>query len=115
MVDNAKVPRAQEVDENRNVVQGGTTVEIQIMTCTASDMLPMNFSEKTKGVVFQTRTGATDVEFSLTSTTPNSAAGVYYTMRAGEELSIDISATGTFYFRNSAANQGSVVIGTALL
>jgi len=115
MVDFNKISRAQEVDASKNVVQGGTTLEIKILTCTVSSMQAMNFSEIPKAVMFQTRTAATDVEFSLTSTTPNAAGGEYWTVKGGGTLSLDLAKTGTFYFRNSAANQDSIVIGLALL
>jgi hypothetical protein len=116
MTDYAKVPRAQEIDENKNVIAGGTTFEIQVLTCTASDMLPINFSELPKAVMFQTRTGATDVEFTWgTSTVGNGANGGYFTLRNSSVLKLDCVATGTYYFRNSAANQGSIVIRLALL
>jgi len=116
MVNRNKVPRAQETDENRNVVQGGTALEIQVLACTASNMGAMNFSEIPKAVKFQTRTGATDVEFVYgTATVAQTNSGGFYTMRAGQELAIDCASTGSFYFRNSAANQSTVVIGLALL
>jgi len=116
MVDYNKTPRAQEIDENKQVVQGGTRTEIQVLTCTVSNMQAINFSELPKAVKFQTRTGATDVEFvTETATVGNGGGDGYYTMRAGQELAIDCALTGSFYFRNSAANQDSIVIGLALL
>jgi len=103
-------------DDNHQVVQGGTTMEVQILTCTVSCMQAMNFNEVPKAVKFQTRTGATDVEFIMgTSTVAQSAAGGYYTMRAGQELAVDCASSGPYYFRNSAASQESLVIGVALL
>lgn len=116
MVDFNKIPRPQETDANKQVVQGGTEMEIQVLACTASNMSPMNFSEIPKAIMFQTRSGVTDVEFVYgTATVAQTSSGGYYTMRAGQELSVNLAATGTFYFRNSAANQSSVVIGLALL
>ena len=116
VVDNAKIARAQEIDENGRVVQGGTTMEIQVLTCTKSSMLGINFSELPKGIIFQTRSAATDVEFTFaTATVGNGAGDGYWTMKAGETLSIDCASTGTYYFRNSAANQDSIIIGLALL
>ena len=103
-------------DDNNQVIQGGSALEIQVLSCTASNMGAMNFSEVPKSIIFQTRTGATDVEMTWgTATVAQTASGGYWTMRAGQELVIDCAATGTFYFRNSAANQASVVIGLALL
>lgn len=116
MVDNNVYPRAQKIDESGNVVQGGSSLEIQVLSCTASAMGAMNFSEIPKAVVFQTRSGATDVEFTFgTNTVPQTASGGYWTIKGGETLSLDIANTGTFYFRNSASALSSIVIGVAIL
>lgn len=116
MADYNVVPRAQEIDESRNVVQGGTRVEFQVLTCTVSNMQAINFSELPKAVMFQTRSGANDVEFVWgTNTVAQSAAGGYWTIRAGETISLDCCSTGTYYFRNSAANINALVIGVGLL
>lgn len=112
----AVISRPQITDDNKQVIQGGSSLEIKILTCTVSTMLGMSFSEVPKSVKFQTRTGATDVEFVYgTSTVGHTNSGAFYTMRAGQELAIDIASSGPFYFRNSAANQGSLIVGIALL
>jgi len=103
-------------DDNKQVIQGGTEVEFLVMPCTASNMAPYNFTNIPKAVLFQTRTGATDVEFVMgTATVAQTNSGGFFTIRAGQQLQIDIASSGPYYVRNSAANQSTVVIGLALL